>query len=128
MMLNHSARMNDIVENVLKLSRRERAEIEPVNLTSWLRRLAADFRLQHNLDEKRVRLELPSASIMVLIDASQLGQAITNLMENALKHADAGAEQVVITLRVSPIRGHREIRSEERRVGNECRSRCCSSE
>ena len=46
---------------------------------------------------------------MVLIDASQLGQAITNLMENALKHADAGAEQVVITLRVSPIRGHREI-------------------
>jgi len=109
MMLNHSTRMNDIVENVLKLSRRERAEIEPVNLTSWLRRLAADFRLQHNLNEKRVRLELPSASIMVLIDASQLGQAITNLMENALKHADAGNEEVVITLRVSPIRGHREI-------------------
>lgn len=110
MMLNHSVRMNDIVENVLKLSRRERAQMEPVNLTGWLRKLAQDFREEHQLGVGRVRLEMPSASIMVLIDASQLGQAITNLMENALKHAKTeDGEEVIITLRVSPIRGHREV-------------------
>jgi len=101
--------MNDIVENVLKLSRRERARIESVNLISWIRKLAGDFRRYHKLDAERVRLEVPSASIMVLIDASQLSQAVWNLMENALKHARVDGQQVALTLRVSPIRGHREI-------------------
>lgn len=109
MMLNHATRMNDIVENVLKLSRRERARIDSVNLISWLRKLASDFRRYHKLESERIRLELPSAAIMVLIDASQLGQAVWNLMENALRHAGTGDREVVITLRVSPIRGHREI-------------------
>jgi two-component system sensor histidine kinase PilS (NtrC family) len=109
MMLNHAERMNDIVENVLKLSRRERARIESVNLISWIRKLAADFRKYHELDSNRIRLEVPSASIMVLIDVSQLSQAVWNLMENALKHAGDESNPVVITLRVSPIRGHREI-------------------
>ncbi|MDZ7790461.1 MAG: ATP-binding protein [Xanthomonadales bacterium] len=109
MMLNHSTRMNDIVENVLKLSRRERARIESVNLISWIRKLAGDFRRYHKLDSGRVQLEVPSASIMVLIDASQLSQAVWNLMENALKHARVEGQDVVIKLRVSPIRGHREI-------------------
>jgi two-component system, NtrC family, sensor histidine kinase PilS len=109
MILNHSARMNDIVENVLKLSRRERARIEPVNLVAWIRKLASDFRRYHKLADERVKLEIPSASIMVLIDASQLTQAVWNLMENALKHASVDGKEVCITLRVSPIRGHREI-------------------
>jgi len=109
MMLNHATRMNDIVENVLKLSRRERARIESVNLISWIRKLAGDFRQYHKLDANRVKLEVPAASIMVLIDSSQLSQAVWNLMENALKHAGTEDREVVITLRVSPIRGHREI-------------------
>ncbi|RFF28260.1 MULTISPECIES: nitrogen regulation protein NR(II) [unclassified Wenzhouxiangella] len=109
MMLNHATRMNDIVENVLKLSRRERARIESVNLISWIRKLASDFRRYHKLDAGRVKLEIPSASIMVMIDSSQLNQAVWNLMDNALKHASVDGQEVVITLRVSPIRGHREI-------------------
>ncbi len=110
MMLNHSARMNDIVENVLKLSRRERARVEHVNLVSWLRRLAREFQRHHNLPDNKVRVQLPSAAIMVLIDAGQLTQAVWNLMENAHKHARHDEDEPpVITLRVSPIRGHREI-------------------
>ncbi len=110
MMLNHSTRMNDIVENVLKLSRRERARIESVNLISWIRKLADDFRRYHKLDSNHLKLEIPSASIMVLIDASQLTQAVWNLMENALKHArPEDGSAVAVTLRISPIRGHREI-------------------
>ena len=109
MILNHSARMNDIVENVLKLSRRERARVEPVNLVTWTRRLANEFRRYHKLRDDQVKLEAPSAAIMVLIDPGQLTQAVWNLMENALKHARTGERTPVITLRVSPIRGHREM-------------------
>jgi two-component system, NtrC family, sensor histidine kinase PilS len=109
MVLNHSARMNDIVENVLKLSRRERARVEPVNLVTWTKKLANEFRRYHKLPDDQVRLEVPSAAIMVLIDPGQLTQAVWNLMENALKHARIDDQLPVITLRVSPIRGHREM-------------------
>lgn len=109
MVLNHSARMNDIVENVLKLSRRERARVEPVNLVTWTKRLANEFRRHHKLPDDQVRLEVPSAAIMVLIDPGQLTQAVWNLMENALKHARVDDKLPIITLRVSPIRGHREM-------------------
>lgn len=110
MMLNHASRMNDIVENVLKLSRRERARVEAVNLVSWARKLVNEFRRYHKLPETQVKVELPSAAIMVLVDSGQLAQAVWNLMENALKHARHSDDQMpVLTLRASPIRGHREV-------------------
>lgn len=106
---NHTARMNDIVENVLKLSRRERAQIEQVNVTEWLRRLASEFREQRALPESRLRVEAPRSVVEVLIDPTQLEQAVTNLMDNALRHASSDTHQPTITLRLSPIRGHREM-------------------
>ena len=106
---NHTARMNDIVENVLRLSRRERAQIEQVDISSWLRTLAAEFRAEHDLPEARLRIEAPRTEIQVLIDPGQLQQAVTNLMDNALRHAGSENHQPTITLRISPIRGHREL-------------------
>ena len=107
--LNHTARMNDIVESVLKLARRERARIEPINLTSWIRKLVQEFAAFHSLGEDHVRLELPSSSIIVMMDPGQMTQAVWNLMQNSVKHARSGDRPPVITVRVSPIRGHREI-------------------
>lgn len=106
---NHATRMNDIVENVMKLSRRERARPEQVNIVTWARRLAREFRRHHKLADQRVIVESPPAGILVLVDPVQLTQAVWNLMENALKHAVLDDNQPTITLRLSPIRGHREI-------------------
>ena len=106
---NHTARMNDIVENVLRLSRRERAQIEQIDVSSWLRTLAQEFRQQHELPDSRLRVEAPRSEIPVLIDPGQLQQAVTNLMDNALRHAGSDTHQPTITLRLSPIRGHREL-------------------
>jgi len=106
---DHTVRMNDIVENVLKLSRRERASVEQVNISDWLRTLAEEFRSGHELPESRVRVEAPRSEVQVLVDPTQLRQAVSNLMENALRHAGSETHQPTITLRLSPIRGHREM-------------------
>jgi two-component system sensor histidine kinase PilS (NtrC family) len=106
---DHTSRMNDIVENVLRLSRRERAQIEQVDISRWLRTLAREFRAEHGLPEARLRLEAPRNEIQVLMDPGQLEQAVTNLMDNALRHAGSDKHQPTITLRLSPIRGHREL-------------------
>lgn len=107
--LNHSTRVNDIVESVLKLSRRERARIESVNLVSWTRKLVQDFAAYHRLSEENLRLELPSAAVIVMMDPGQLTQAVWNLLENSLKHGRSDDRLPVITIRVSPIRGNREV-------------------
>jgi len=107
--LNHSARMNDIVESVLNLSRQERARIESVNLMSWTRKLVQDFSAYHQISEDNLRLELPSAAIIVMMDPGQLTQAVWNLMDNALKHAGTDGRPPIITVRISPIRGNREV-------------------
>ncbi len=107
--LNHTARMNDIVESVLKLSRRERARIESINLTTWIRKLVQEFAAYQGLPDSHLRVEVPSSSIIVMIDPGQLTQAVWNLMQNSVKHARTGDQPPVITVRVSPIRGHREV-------------------
>ena len=43
------------------------------------------------------------------MDPSQLQQAVVNLLNNALRHAASENHQPTITLRLSPIRGHREM-------------------
>ncbi len=106
---NHTSRMNDIVENVLKLSRRERAQIEQTNVSDWLRTLAEEFRQEHDLPQARIRIEAPRSEIQVLVDPGQLRQVVTNLMDNAMRHAGSDNHQPTITLRLSPIRGHREM-------------------
>lgn len=106
---DHTTRMNDIVENVLKLSRRERAQIEQVNITGWLRDLADEFRESNDLPDARLRVEAPRNAIEVLIDPGQMQQVVTNLLENALRHAASDTHQPTLTLRLSPIRGHREM-------------------
>jgi len=106
---NHTARMNDIVENVLKLSRREPARVQHVNLSDWTRELSEDFRREHKLPASRVRVQVPRTTIEVLMDPSQMRQAVGNLMDNALRHAGNQNHPPTITLRASPIRGHREM-------------------
>jgi two-component system sensor histidine kinase PilS (NtrC family) len=106
---NHTARMNDIVENVLKLSRRESAQIERVDICGWLRSMAEEFRGEHQLPAARLSVEAPQSKIEVLVDPGQLQQAVSNLMDNALRHAGTENGPPNITLRLSPIRGHREM-------------------
>lgn len=106
---NHTARMNDIVENVLKLSRREPARIERVELAGWLRQQADEFRAQHDLPASRLVVEAPRSEVQVMFDPGQLSQAVNNLLANALRHASSEKHQPTIKLRLSPIRGQREM-------------------
>ncbi len=106
---NHTVRMNDIVENVLKLSRREPARIERVEITGWLRQQAEEFRAQHDLPASRIVVEAPRSQVQVMFDPGQLAQAVNNLMGNALRHASSENHQPTIKLRLSPIRGQREM-------------------
>jgi two-component system sensor histidine kinase PilS (NtrC family) len=85
---NHAGRVNGIVENVLKLSRGGRLQVEELALDKWLREFAAEFSEQHALDDEDVRVTVHPgrAPLTARVDQSQLRQVVRNLAENALRY------------------------------------------
>lgn len=100
---NHSKRVNQIIENILQLSRRKAAKPEQINLRQWLPNFVNDYRSGKNSDrtleitviEKNIDgpgnayeyddLNLP-ASLNAKFDTSQLQQVLTNLFDNGIRH------------------------------------------
>lgn len=84
--LDHSRRMNLVVENVLQLSRRRQAEPQLLDLRYWLHRFVAELR-QGLRDNPTIHVQSEPGSIQTRIDAQQLTQILTNLVQNGLRYS-----------------------------------------
>lgn len=82
----HCMRINQIIEDVLQLSKRRAPYREAINLHTWVRQIVRDFREQHagvifeinaNIDE----------DVTVQFDPLHLQHVIGNLLNNGLRHA-----------------------------------------
>ena len=103
MVVTHTGRINDIVENVLQLSRQRPAEAARFELDAWLREFAADFRAPPGADDM---LELAAgAAGTVEFDPSHLRQVLINLLDNALRHSaeHSGARWARICTGLDPV-------------------------
>jgi two-component system sensor histidine kinase PilS (NtrC family) len=84
--LDHSRRMNLVVENILQLSRRRQAEPQLLDLRYWLYRFAGELRESQPSDAV-IHLQTESGSIQTRIDPQQLTQVLTNLVQNGLRYS-----------------------------------------
>ena len=99
-MLSHCRRVNDIIENVLELSRRPRGESSSLELGAWMDEFAVRFAADHGLEPARFGHEPPDRPIPVHFDAGQLEQIVRNLCENSLRHGQRrDGRPVTVTLR-----------------------------
>lgn len=105
---NQSRRMNDIVENILQLSRREKSRPDILDLKVWLKDITDEFKGALPVMTIDLTTDFHSADVLVLFDRSQLHQAIWKLMENALQHAgtDDRAPSVKIRMKRLPETGY----------------------
>jgi len=86
--VTHTERINDIVENVLQLSRQRPAEGSRFDLRAWLGDFLADFAQQPG-GLGALETEGGSDALTIEFDPSHLRQILTNLLDNALRHSAA---------------------------------------
>ena len=83
----NSKRVNEIIENIMQLSRRNLSQPVEFELKPWLQRFIAEFIQSYELNEKNIKLQITPVSTLTYADTTQFRQIMINLCENALYHS-----------------------------------------
>ncbi len=97
---DHTRRVNGIIENVMRLSRRDRAEPVLFNLLEWLNSFTDDFFRSEQIDNADLAIDSESQKLEVRMDPSQLHQVVWNLVRNGLRHSSDYKGQPKVILRI----------------------------
>lgn len=83
----HAERVSHIIDNVLRLSRRESSRPERFELAPWLRDFAEEFTCTLELQEGELSVANATENLEIRMDPSHLRQVLWNLCDNAVKYA-----------------------------------------
>jgi two-component system sensor histidine kinase PilS (NtrC family) len=92
-------RVSAIINNVLRLSKREEARLERLSLEAWCEEFHEEFCETMQWPRELLRVSGPAVDIEVRADPSQLNQIAWNLCENALKHGVQESPTQAVELR-----------------------------
>jgi two-component system sensor histidine kinase PilS (NtrC family) len=94
---HHCLRVNGIIENVLQLSRRNTAMIQPLQLAEWVEKFIANFTRSSS---EPCKIDLSGlVHCWVQVDPNQLTQVLTNLVENGLRYSQQQTGKRTLSLR-----------------------------
>jgi len=93
--VNHTRRVNTVIENVLQLSRRSASHPQDLNLADWLSTFREEFLQMENVPSGQLELDLASENLTVHVDPDHLHQVVLNLCQNGLRHAGSNPHLVV---------------------------------
>ncbi len=91
-------RLNNIVENVLQLSRQQRGTPEKIMLYEWLVKFREEFISTHNLQAHQIQIRISPQDISIFFDKSQLHQVMWNLCTNAINHSSMEHPDIMINI------------------------------
>jgi two-component system sensor histidine kinase PilS (NtrC family) len=94
-------RTNGIVESVLGLARRERANPENLDLAAFVRRFVLEYKQSLTLETDSIEPIISESSVHGLVDPRHLHQILTVLVHNALKYGRTGQDPARVRLRVA---------------------------
>ena len=94
----NSKRVNQVIENVLQLSRREGANPKTLQLRAWFEEFLDDYLESHAVSPDSVSLQIEPGDCEVYLDPGQLRQIVANLCDNALRFANLESVQQAIRI------------------------------
>jgi two-component system sensor histidine kinase PilS (NtrC family) len=97
----NTLRVNNIIENVLQLGRRDHSVPEQISLEDWLANFSAEFIHSQGCkpDDINISIEPPDTSIFM--DATHLHQVLWNLCQNGLRYSIDIPNQARLKINVS---------------------------
>jgi two-component system sensor histidine kinase PilS (NtrC family) len=98
-------RTNGIVESVLSLARRERANPEHVDLAQFVRRFVEDYRQVLPEDNGSLKATAPGRPVPAMVDPRHLQQVLTVLVQNALTHGYLPGQAPRVSVNVHVLEG-----------------------
>lgn len=105
MIQRHSVRVNNIIENVLDLSRRRQANVEVTDVGQWLTGFVTDYRgniiEQADHSEPDIQLYLANDAPPARFDRSQLEQVLVNLCDNGLRYSETHTGKAILAISVA---------------------------
>lgn len=84
----NTARVNQVIENVLQLSRRDPGSPRKLNLKSWLQKVVNDLIKHQGFNRDDLHIQIEPENTEIIADPEQLRQILTNLCNNAREHGD----------------------------------------
>jgi two-component system sensor histidine kinase PilS (NtrC family) len=95
----HSSRVNQIIDDILQLSRRADSRREKIYLGPWLSHYMSNFLLEQGTHAGTFNLVQSDASLCAFIDPGHLKQIMDNLCQNALRYGKPGAGAIILRIR-----------------------------
>ncbi len=93
----NSMRINQVIENVLQISRGSPGNPVPIRLHTWFRELTTELVKNQGFQPGTLHLQIEPESVSVVADPEQLRQVVTNLCSNA---REAVADPETLELRI----------------------------
>lgn len=95
----NSQRVNQIIENVLQLSRRRPTQPELISLFSWLVSFVEDYE-ENQAEPVDITLVEIHRGAHTRHDTSHLSQVLTNLIDNGLRHSKLAVGLATVSLKL----------------------------
>jgi two-component system, NtrC family, sensor histidine kinase PilS len=83
---DQSTRVNQIIENVLQLSRRRTSKPKLIDLEQWLPKFVEDYQKSKN-SERVIAIRCTSDDVIAKFDPGQMHQVLSNLCDNGLRYS-----------------------------------------
>jgi two-component system sensor histidine kinase PilS (NtrC family) len=100
---NHCVRLNNVVENVLQMSRRKIAEPKAIELKTWLSDFVKEFTAGFS-GEPNIEIEIhENASTEINFDPLHLSQILGNLCQNGLRYSEKKIGKPKLTIKSNTV-------------------------
>ena len=97
----NSARLNQTIENVLKLSRRDSANPDTIKIKPWLSEIRTQILQATTLEPGQIVISVDPGSLQGFFDTDQVNQVLTILANNAITHFDGDLQELRLQFRCS---------------------------
>jgi two-component system sensor histidine kinase PilS (NtrC family) len=104
---NHCTRANEVIENILQLSRRERSRPESIDLNAWALAFVEEYKQSNDLGNDNLRAITQNRQIEAMVDPQHLQQVVWNLVQNAIRYGrePGSIARVVVVARMATDKG-----------------------